>query len=90
MPTMTRHQWLTSAYCTWKDHYERQGIRWGQHLWNTLVVEHPQLAREMRRQGVDPFYDNAKVPKFLHYTRTHWNSTYYMQPTVPEGVSTGS
>lgn len=50
------------------------GIRRGQRMANLLQEQKPYLFKQARNAGVDPFYDDAKIPNFLAYIGTHWDS----------------
>lgn len=53
---------------------QQLGIRRGQHMANVLQENKPYLLKQARNAGVDPFYDDAKIPEFLAYIGTRWES----------------
>lgn len=54
-------------------HREHGAQRHGQVLFNLLSEQHPKLAERVLISGVDPFYDNARIPEFLAWCREHWS-----------------
>lgn len=51
---------------------EHPSERRGQALFNTLELAMPHLAREMRGTGVDPFYDDARLPLAWTWIGASW------------------
>ena len=50
------------------------GIRRGQNMAHVLQENKPYLLEQARKAGVDPFYNDAKIPEFLAYVGTRWDS----------------
>lgn len=49
-------------------------LRIGQHMFNMLCDYNKPLANEIRSDKMlDPFYNDKKVPAFLHYIIQNWN-----------------
>lgn len=50
------------------------GIRRGQRMADMLRESKPYLHRQAQNADVSPFYDDAKIPAFLAYVGTRWDS----------------
>lgn len=43
------------------------GMREGQHAFNVVQASRPDIARAAIKAGLDPFYDDAKLPEFWDF-----------------------
>jgi len=48
------------------------GLRTGQHLYNTLAKVRPDIADVLMETGLDPFYDDNRVPAAIATIKANW------------------
>jgi hypothetical protein len=60
-------------------------LRTGQTYFNVLYRYRPVLADGIRGGELDPFYTNARLPRFLRYVQQNWTETAPVdeQPQTP-------
>lgn len=52
----------------------RPGQRRGQWFTNLLHTINPNLSNRLNQEGMDPFYDDAKLWAAVEYVKKNWNS----------------
>lgn len=69
-------------------HPRRREGRQGQWFYNTLVLVRPDIAYEVLGSSLDPFFDDARLPEFLHFVERAWKECPQVTaPTGPRGLS---
>jgi hypothetical protein len=56
--------------------HPRNTLRLGQTYFNLLFKWRPDLADKVLSAGLDPFYNDEQIPKFLEFVKRNWSGEH--------------